>query len=424
MNMYKFGNYICKLREEKNLTQTELAKQLDVSDKSISKWENGQAFPRIETFEKLAFVLGTTVEDIFSASKDGIKRICVSNNFCYNMQLTVEGKPFSVEAEESKWIEIDENSDTVTLKITGEIITEEAYSEFESLNEKPNIKEKIAFKFFKKATDTILNLVLQADCTYKLSGITDGTLVSVEFDAFDVGDKSLTMQEFQICYPKIVCDESIKVELLHAKSKNSAEVIKKYKKLGLASDLGLGFIPMLVFYPLRGVYFRHLCSPRSLKKNILKADEHKAKTESRKRVGCLGAVLSFVILFVAWFLLDALVFSVAFVSSERPYLVASDYSKITYYDTVYVRIDELPEYAYASTILGATVWEKSRTDGLSKWDQSMQDDMVKLYQDDSGREYLWLVENYSDTIWAEKENGEDKDYEDFDEHYVYVCENP
>ena len=424
MNMYKFGNYICKLREEKNLTQTELAKQLDVSDKSISKWENGQAFPRIETFEKLAFVLGTTVEDIFSASKDGIKRICVSNNFCYNMQLTVEGKPFSVEAEESKWIEIDENSDTVTLKITGEIITEEAYGEFEDLNKKPNIKEKIAFKFFKKATDTILNLVLQADCTYKLSGITDGTLVSVEFDAFDVGDKSLTMQEFQICYPKIVCDESIKVELLHAKSKNSAEVIKKYKKLGLASDLGLGFIPMLVFYPLRGVYFRHLCSPRSLKKNILKADEHKAKTESRKRVGCLGAVLSFVILFVAWFLLDALVFSVAFVSSERPYLVASDYSKITYYDSVYVRIDELPEYAYESTFLGATIWEKSRTDGLSKWDQSMQDDMVKLYQDDSGREYLWLVENYSDTIWAEKENGEDKDYEDFDEHYVYVCENP
>lgn len=85
MNMYKFGNYICKLREEKKLTQTELAKQLDVSDKSISKWENGQAFPRIETFEKLAVALDTTVEDIFSASKDGIKRVCITNNFYYVM---------------------------------------------------------------------------------------------------------------------------------------------------------------------------------------------------------------------------------------------------------------------------------------------------------------------------------------------------
>lgn len=340
------------------------------------------------------------------------------------MQLTVDGKPFSVEAEESKWIEIAENSDTVTLKITGEIITEEAYGEFESLNEKPNLKEKLVFKFFKKATAEILDLVLQADCTYKLSGITDGTLVSVEFDAFDVGDKTLMMQEFQICYPKIVCDGNIKVELLHAKSKNGAQVIKKYKKLGLASDLGLGFIPMLVFYPLRGVYFRRLCSPRRLKKNILKADEYKAKTDKRKKIGCFGAVLSFVILFVIWFLLDALVFSVAFVSSERPYLVASDYSKIIYHDSVYVRIEELPEYAYESTFLGATIWEKSRTDGLSKWDQSMQDDMVKFYQDDSGRAYLWLVEDYSDTILFAKDNGDDKDYEDFDEHYVYVCENP
>ncbi|MEE1505122.1 MAG: helix-turn-helix transcriptional regulator, partial [Acutalibacteraceae bacterium] len=84
--MYKFGNYICKLRENKNLTQTELARILDVSDKSISKWENGQAFPRIETFEKLAVSLDTTVENIFSASKDGVKRICVLNSFCSVMQ--------------------------------------------------------------------------------------------------------------------------------------------------------------------------------------------------------------------------------------------------------------------------------------------------------------------------------------------------
>ena len=92
MHLYKFGNYICKLREEKNLTQTALADKLDVSDKSISKWENGQAFPRMETFEKLAFALDTTIEDIISASKDGIKRICISNNFYYIMQIDVDGQ--------------------------------------------------------------------------------------------------------------------------------------------------------------------------------------------------------------------------------------------------------------------------------------------------------------------------------------------
>ena len=61
MNNYKFGNYVCKLREEHNMTQVDLARSLDVSDKAVSKWENGQAFPRIDTFEKLASVLDTTI---------------------------------------------------------------------------------------------------------------------------------------------------------------------------------------------------------------------------------------------------------------------------------------------------------------------------------------------------------------------------
>lgn len=97
-----------------------------------------------------------------------------------------------------------------------------------------------------------------------------------------------------------------------------------------------------------------------------------------------------------------------FVASEKPYLVASDYSTITYKDDVYLRIEELPEYAYPTTMLGATIWEDSRKDGLSKWDQSMQDDKVQLFEDDEGREYLWLVEDYVDNVLGANENGEDK----------------
>ena len=87
MNNYKFGNYICKLREAHNLTQIELAKILDVSDKAVSKWENGQAIPRMDTLEKLAVTLNTTVEDILSASKDNIIRICIKNDFDITCQL-------------------------------------------------------------------------------------------------------------------------------------------------------------------------------------------------------------------------------------------------------------------------------------------------------------------------------------------------
>ena len=37
----KFGKFITELRKEKNLTQNELADQLFVSDKTVSKWERG-----------------------------------------------------------------------------------------------------------------------------------------------------------------------------------------------------------------------------------------------------------------------------------------------------------------------------------------------------------------------------------------------
>lgn len=423
--MYKFGNYICKLREEKNLTQSELADKLDVSDKSISKWENGQAFPRIDTFEKLASALDTTIEDILSASKDGVKRICISNNFYYVMQIDIDGQLYSIKAEESKWIEINDKTDSIIMKITGEFLNDDLFEEMDNVAD--TLKEKIMFKFIKKASSELMSLILQVDCTYKISNICNDALITIEYDGFDVGDKTLMLQDFQITYPKVICGTDTQVELLNAKGKNSKEIIKKYKKLGLQSDLGTGFIITLLAYPLRGVYFKHLCKPNVLKKNILNAEKYKENTEKRKggkKFGCLGAFAVGVISLLMWLLLDALVFSVIFVASEKPFLVATDYSSITYKDSVYVKIDELPEEAYPTTMFGATVWGDSRTDGLSKWEQSAQGDKVQLFEDDEGREYLWLVEDYVDTILGAKDNGDDKEYEDFDEHYVYVCENP
>ncbi len=420
VNMFKFGNYICKLRENKNLTQGELAKILDVSDKSISKWENGQAFPRIETFEKLAVALDTTVEDIFSASKDGIKRICIVNSFCMEMKIDVDGKSHLIEYDESKWIEIEDSSDSITLKITGEILREEDFDGV--LSDEPDLKEKIAVKLFKKATNEILGLVLQADCTYNISNITPDSVITVEFDEFDIGDKTWMFQDFEIIYPKIVCNERMKVELLYAKGKNSKEVIKEYKKLGLWSDLGLGFFEMIVSYPLRGLYFRHVCKPHILKKNILNAEYYKAKTEKRnkgKKLGCFSGCLIFVPLILVFALIWTLIEGVLFVDSNQPYLLSSDYSTITYHDDVYVRIDDLPEEAEPIEFLGATIWEDTRTDGLSNLDQAIEDNKVQLFEDDEGNQYLWLVENYTDSsVFLE-----DKEYDDFDEHYVYVCEN-
>ena len=419
MNNYKFGNYICKLREDHNLTQAELAKLLNVSDKAVSKWENGQAIPRMETLEKLAETLNTSIEDIFSASKDNITRICIVNDFCSIMQIDINNKIYTIKFDDCQWIEVD--STDLTVRITGDMITDE---DFEELQKEANsLKDKVILKITKKTAQEILKMSLQVNCTYTIQNIKPDSVLKICLDTFSLGDKMLTYQNFVVSYPKIECDCQ-KTELQKAKGKNSKEVIRAFQLAGLASDAGMDFISMLLFYPVRGVYFKHLCNPKALKKNILRADEIKIKNEKEKKQGCFSGCLIPLLSIFLCFILVIFIFPIMFVKSEQPYLVASDYSTITYFDDVYVRIADLPHDATPTLapIFNAIIWESTRTDGLPRWEQATEDNKVMLYEStNSNAKYLWYVENYADTILGYEE---DKEYKDFDKHYVYVCENP
>lgn len=46
MNQDKIGKFIAKLRNEKRMTQQELANKIGVTDRAVSKWENGLSFPK------------------------------------------------------------------------------------------------------------------------------------------------------------------------------------------------------------------------------------------------------------------------------------------------------------------------------------------------------------------------------------------
>ena len=68
------GSFIAYLRKEKNLTQSELAKKLNVTDKAISRWENNINFPDIDTIKKLCVIFDVTLEEIYSGKRiDNIK---------------------------------------------------------------------------------------------------------------------------------------------------------------------------------------------------------------------------------------------------------------------------------------------------------------------------------------------------------------
>lgn len=69
MNEEKIGKFISTLRKKKNLTQSELAKMLHVTDKAISKWETGKGFPDITLLIPLSNILEITVNELLCGEK-------------------------------------------------------------------------------------------------------------------------------------------------------------------------------------------------------------------------------------------------------------------------------------------------------------------------------------------------------------------
>lgn len=65
----EFGNFIARLRKEKNITQKELAEKLFVSDKAVSKWECGLSMPDITLLKPLAEILDVTVAELLECRR-------------------------------------------------------------------------------------------------------------------------------------------------------------------------------------------------------------------------------------------------------------------------------------------------------------------------------------------------------------------
>lgn len=66
MEHYISGNTIKKLREKNHITQKNLAEQLNISDKTISKWETNRGLPDVAMIEPLAKALGISVTELLT----------------------------------------------------------------------------------------------------------------------------------------------------------------------------------------------------------------------------------------------------------------------------------------------------------------------------------------------------------------------
>lgn len=86
MDNIDFGNYLYKLRKENNLTQRYVAYELNVSDKAVSKWENGKSKPDINKLKLLSALYNVSLDELLSYLGDkkeiNIKKIVLTGGPC------------------------------------------------------------------------------------------------------------------------------------------------------------------------------------------------------------------------------------------------------------------------------------------------------------------------------------------------------
>lgn len=70
MKEESMGAVIASLRKQHNMTQLELAEQMGVTDKAVSKWERNLSCPDIASLPKLAELFGVSVDDLVGAKTE------------------------------------------------------------------------------------------------------------------------------------------------------------------------------------------------------------------------------------------------------------------------------------------------------------------------------------------------------------------
>ena len=88
MEQEKIGKFILQLRKEKNMTQKELAEKLGVTDRAISKWENGRGMPELSLMKALCDELGISVNELLSGEK--IEKVDYQEKLEENILNTIE----------------------------------------------------------------------------------------------------------------------------------------------------------------------------------------------------------------------------------------------------------------------------------------------------------------------------------------------
>ena len=80
MNQIKIGKFIAECRKKNNLTQMQLAEKLNITDRAISKWENGKCMPDYSIIQKLCEALHVTLPELMDGEDAAENSVHVYDN--------------------------------------------------------------------------------------------------------------------------------------------------------------------------------------------------------------------------------------------------------------------------------------------------------------------------------------------------------
>ncbi len=157
MNNYKIGSFIAKKRKELGLKQYELAEKLNVTDKTISRWETGNYMPDLTILITLSEMLNTSVYELLSGEE-----ISKSNN---KDNIETEVRFLYSLSEENKIINYLNNISCLTYKGT---FQEKTIQYNHPMKEYDYYSKEIDARF--RVRTTVNNEIKKCMITYKRRG--------------------------------------------------------------------------------------------------------------------------------------------------------------------------------------------------------------------------------------------------------------
>lgn len=105
MDMQKIGSFLAELRKAQNITQEELGNEIGVTNKTISRWENGNYLPPVEMLQILSKKYDVSINEILSGERlDGESYKSKAEE---NITVALNNSAFSVKDKQSffkkKW---------------------------------------------------------------------------------------------------------------------------------------------------------------------------------------------------------------------------------------------------------------------------------------------------------------------------------